>query len=245
MSKLHEIIAVAAGKKGEVEKQVTEVYKLVQKPELFDGIQKSYRPLSEDGEKLPSERKNVQIRTNEVVDLVSELWAGLFDVTFTLDCGNQIAKGDVIVNGQSLATDIPVPTLLFLEKQLKDVKTFIEKLPTPDPSEQWSWDGNSACLTTPPVETARTKKTQRAIVKYPATEQHPAQTEMITEDVLAGYWTTVKQTAKMSGDDKVAALKRVTALIDAVKTARERANSIDVEQKKLGVAILSYVFGGK
>lgn len=245
MQKLHEIIAVASGKKGEAEKQITDVYKVIQKPDLFDGIVRTYRPLADDGERLPAERKNVQLQTGSVVVAVKEVWTNLFDVTFTLDVGNTIAKADVVVDGKTLIADCPVPTLLFLEKQLKDVKSFIEKLPTPDPSDQWVWDANAGCLATPPVETARTKKTQRAIVKFPATVEHPAQTEMITEDVLAGYWTTVKQTAKMSADDKTAATKRASALIDAVKTARERANSVDVEQKKMGDAVLSFIFGGK
>lgn len=246
MSKLHEIIAVASGKKGEVEKEITEVYKQIQKPDLFDGIQRTYRPIAEDGEKLPAERKNVQLKTDAVIAEVVQKWTDLFDVTLTLDAGNQIAKGDVTVNGgAAIIEGVPVPTLLFLEKHLKDVKTFIEKLPTPDPSEQWVHDPNSGSLVTPPVDTARTKKSARAIVKYPATEQHPAQTEMIVEDILAGYWTTVKQTTKISADKKEAMLRRASAMIDAVKTARERANSVEVEQRKMGSAVLSYIFGGK
>lgn len=51
--KLCEVIAVASGKKGDVEKAVTEIYHKFQKPDLFDGLQRTYRPRTDDGESLP------------------------------------------------------------------------------------------------------------------------------------------------------------------------------------------------
>lgn len=38
-------------------------------------------------------------------------------------------------------------------------------------------------------------------------------------------------------------LERVENLQDAVKQAREQANSTEVEQEKVGEALLKYVFG--
>ena len=143
------------------------------------------------------------------------------------DAGNQIAKADIEVDGVVLAKDVPVPTLLFLEKQFGDVKAFLEKIPVPDPAERWAHDSSSGLLATEPVKTGRTKKVQKPIVLFPATEQHPAQTQLITEDVLAGYWTTIRYTHRVSADKKSAALGRVGKLLDAVKVARERANSTD------------------
>lgn len=244
MPKLHEIIAVATGKKADVEREVTDAYKLIQRDGVFDGLHKTYAPAVEGGETLPDERKNIQVRSADVIDAVSEMWTGLFDIVLTQDSGNQLAKADIVVGGKDIVENVPVPTLLFLEKQLQNVKSFIEKLPTPDPAEQWSQDANTSSLVTSPTRTARTKKTQKAIVKYPHTEHHPAQTEMVTEDVLAGYWTTIKQTARVPSDRKIAMLKRVSQLIDAVKTARERANSIAVEDRRMGNAIFSFIFGG-
>lgn len=242
MPKLHELVAVLTGKKGDAQKKVTDVYHKLDKPDLFDGLRKTYQPVAEDGEKLPSESKNPQVTVAKVIDDSVEHWMNLFDSTLMVDLGNQIAKGDVEVGGKVVAKDVPVPTLLFLEKQLGDVKAFLERLPTPDAAERWTHDAATGMLSTDPVQTTRTKKVQKAIVKYPATPEHPAQTEMVTEDVLAGYWTTIRYTTRVSADKKAAALKRVGELIDAVKVARERANTVDVPRREIGGGLLWFVF---
>lgn len=243
MPKLHEIIAVTSGKKGDAEKAVTETYHLVQKPDLFDGLAKTYRPIDEGGENLPPESKHPQMNLKELVASAVKKWEELFDLTLTLDAGNQVAKGNVEVDGLKLE-DVPVPTLLFLEKQLGDIKAFIGKLPVPDPAERWKLDASQGMLATDPVQTSRTKKLQKPIVLYPATDKHPAQTQLVTEDVLAGFWTTIKYTTRLSADLKAAMLDRVGKLLDAVKTARERANAIDVTKRKMGETLLTYIFNG-
>lgn len=242
MSKLHEIVAVATGKKAEAQKLVTDAYHTLQKPDVFDGLRKTYRPIDEGGEMLPPESKNPQANLGKIVEGAKEKWRELFDLTFQLDVGNQIAKADVEVDGKVLAKDLPVPTLLFLEKQLTDVRLFLEKLPIPDPAERWTPNANTGGLSTEPIQTGRTKKVQKALVLYPATEQHPAQTQLVTEDVLAGYWTTIKYTDRVQADKKSEAMARVSRLIDAVKVARERANATEVTKREMGGALLDFVF---
>lgn len=242
MAKLHEIVAVATGKKAEAQKYVTDAYHLLQKPDVFDGLRKTYQPLEEGGEVLPPESKNPQANLGKIVEGAKAKWEELFDLTLQLDAGNQVAKADVEVDGQVVARDLPVPTLLFLEKQLTDVRSFIEKIPVPDPAERWSPNANTGGLSTEPAKTGRTKKVQKALVLYPATEQHPAQTQLITEDVLAGYWTTIKYTDRVQADKKSTALARASKLLDAVKVARERANATDVPKKEMGGALLGFVF---
>lgn len=60
---------------------------------------------------------------------------------------------------------------------------------------------------------------------FPATEQHPAQTQLITEDVFVGTWSTIKISGAISHNDKQKLLDRVEELIIAVKSAREEANA--------------------
>ena len=242
MPKLHEIVAIATGKKTEAQKYVTDAYHLLQKADVFDGLRKTYQPLEEGGEQLPPESKNPQANLGKIVEGAKEKWSELFDLTLRLDAGNQIAKADVEVDGQVVAKDVPVPTLLFIEKQLTDVRSFIEKLPVPDPAERWSPNANTGGLSTEPTKTGRTKKVQKALVLYPATEQHPAQTQLVTEDVLAGYWTTIKYTDRVQADKKSAAMTKVSKLLDAVKIARERANATEVPAREMGGALLNFVF---
>lgn len=241
--KLCEVIAVATGRKGETQKAVTEMYHKLQKGELFDGLSRTYKPRDEDGEALPGEQKSPQLRVKDLIGEASDKWAELFDVTLTLDAGNCTAKSDIVVDDVVVMAQVPVTTLLFLEKQLGDVKSFISKIPVPDPSLTWQHDANQDLLATAPIQTVRTQKKQKAIVLYDATDKHPAQTQLITEDVSAGDWTVIHYTSRISTRERNKMLDRVNKLIDAVKTARERANSIHVPKLKGGADLLKFVFG--
>ena len=242
--KLCEIIAVVSGKKGEVDKAVTESYHKFQKGELFDGLSRTYRPRTEDGEQLPPEAKQPQLRAKDLVVEACSRWSELFDLTLTLDHGNCLARGDILSDdGKAIASDVPVSTLLFLEKQLANIHAFVNKLPTPDPAEVWKHDGAQDLLATAVRQTARTKKVQKPLVLFPATPEHPAQTQLVTEDIVAGDWSQTLFTSRIPASQKNEILDRVTKLQDAVKVARERANSIEVEKKKIGESVLSYVFG--
>lgn len=241
--RLHEVVALLAGAKPRTQKRVSELYKLVQKPELFDGLERVYQPAEDGGEQLPPETKRPQLRVQAVLTEMLEMWGRHVSLANTLDAGNREAAGDIIVAGVTVAHNVPIPTLLMLEKQLTDVRTFIEALPTPDPAEQWELDPAQDMLATRQVTTARTRKVQRPLVLYPATPEHPAQTQIIQEDVLAGYWNSRKYTTRLTRGEQAAMLARVEALIDAVKTARERANSVNVEMGTLGSLLLSYIRG--
>lgn len=241
--KLNEVVAVSAGRKSAVQKAVTEAYQKIQKEALFDGISRTYKPRDEVGEQLPSERKDVQQRANDIVRDVVGHWSELFDVTLTQDMGNTQARGTVAIDGQTILDNIPVTTLLLLEKQLHDVETFVAALPTPDPAERWHFDAQQDCQATEPFQTVRTKKVPKAFVKYEATKEHPAQVETFHEDLAVGDWTTIKYTARMPAQAKREALERIKRLADAVKVAREQANAIEIEKQRCGAAVFSYIFG--
>ena len=55
MPKLNQIIAIANGKKAAATAAITEIYKVLQKPDLFGGFTRVYQPNDDEGEKLPSE----------------------------------------------------------------------------------------------------------------------------------------------------------------------------------------------
>jgi hypothetical protein len=245
--KLHEFLAVLSGKKGEIAKVISEIYKQIQKPDLYDGLRRTYQPakaVESGGELLPPENKPARENLKDHIAKAVSGWRELIDLVATVDAGNQQAKADLVIGGRTIDKDVPVTTLLFLEKQLTDVRTFIDTLPTPDTAETWIRDPVSGMLVTEPTQTRRTEKVQRPIVLFPATPEHPAQTQLITEDVTAGTWTAVKSTTKVTRPAKEAALARVDALLAEVKMARERANSISVESRKTGELIMKEVFDG-
>src|SRR5690606_21679245 len=117
--------------------ELTETYKKLQKPTLFEGISRTYQPLDEDGETQPAEKKNVQFKAHEAIAEARAALVDLFDVTATQDWANCEAKADVRVDNAKVLEQVPVTYLLFLEKQLTDLGTFVGTIPTLDSGETW------------------------------------------------------------------------------------------------------------
>jgi hypothetical protein len=243
--KLNQIIAITAGKKGQAHKTITDAYQALQKAGPLEGISRTYKPRDDDGEPLPPEKKLVQFKVSDAIESVTAALTELFDIVATQDAANCLARANVVVDGTPLLKNVPVTTLLFLEKQLVDLHTFVEKLPTLDPGEAWSYNEDVDHYASEPYQTTKTKKILKNHVKAEATKEHPAQVETYTEDVVVGYWTTVKFSGAVPAREKNEKLQRVRKLQEAVKSAREEANSADVELKKLGAAVLQYVFGAR
>lgn len=242
MPKLNQIIAVEKGVKSKSYAELTDAHHAVQKAPLLSGITRTYQPKDEEGEQLPPESTRVQVRTEEVLRGIAATLTKLFDVTAAKDATNCVAKANVVVDDTTLLTDVPVSYLLFLEKQLTDMQTFIRKLPVLDAAESWSFNDSADCWSTDPVRTIRTKKVPRNHVKAEATEKHPAQVEVYYEDVAIGYWTTVKFSGALPAKRISEILERVEKLQQAVKFAREEANGTQAVDRKVGEKVFGYLF---
>ncbi|MEV4097330.1 hypothetical protein [Streptosporangium saharense] len=243
MTKLNQILAVEKGVKSDVQRKVTDAYHTVQKTPLLSGISRSYQPIDDEGEQLPPESTRVQVQAESVLKEVGASLTRLFDVTATKDWANCAAKADVRIDGDVLLADVPVTYLLFLEKQLTDLHTFIAKLPTLDPSETWALDGNTDTWRTEPVKTTRTKKVPRNHVLAEATDKHPAQVQVYNEDVVVGYWTKVTFSGALPQRRVNELLTRVQKLQDAVKYAREEANGTEITDRRIGEKVFAYLLG--
>ncbi|MEU5884000.1 hypothetical protein [Spirillospora sp. NPDC047279] len=242
-TKLNQIIAVEKGVKSKSFQDLTEAHHSVQKAPLLSGISRTYQPKDEEGEQLPPESTRVQVKVDDVLRQLGTSLTRLFDVTATKDWANCVARADVTVDGTTLVRDAPVTYLLFLEKQLKDLHTFVRKLPVLDAAETWNHDASTDVWRTEPVRTVKTKKVPRNHVKAEATEKHPAQVEVYYEDVPVGYWTTVKFSGALPAQRVNELLERVDKLQDAVKFAREEANGTEIADQRVGEAVLGYLFG--
>jgi hypothetical protein len=243
MAKLNQIIAVEKGVKSGSLRELTDAHHALQKPALLAGISRTYQPKDEEGEQLPPESTRVQVKTEDVLRQTATVLTRLFDVTATKDWANCSAKADVMVDGRALLRDVPVSYLLFLEKQLVDLHTFVKKLPLLDAAEDWTFEESADCWRTDQVRTIRTKKVPRNHVKAEATEKHPAQVEVYYEDIPVGYWTTVKFSGALPARRVNALLDRVEKLQHAVKFAREEANGAEVTDQTTGEVVFGYLFG--
>lgn len=242
MPKLNQILAIEKGVKTRVYAQISDLHKATQKPSLMNGFEKNYQRKEEEGENYPPESQKVQYDHKNVTRQIAESLAELFDITATKDFANCRTKADVVVDGKVLLKGAPATYLLFLEKQLSDLQTFFQKMSELDSSSDWALDVSTEMYKTETMQTQRTKKVQRPIVLYDATEHHPAQTQLITEDVVVGHWTTVKTSGAIPKPQKKALLSRIDKLSNAVKFAREQANSAEVELRHVGRDVLDYLF---
>jgi len=64
----------------------------------------------------------------------------------------------------------------------------------------------------------------------------------VTEDVLAGTWSTIKYAGALPAQRVNEILKRVEDLQKAVKFARETANGQEVDEVKVGEKLFAYLF---
>lgn len=241
--KLNQILAVRKGVQGDTHKLVTELHRQVQKPALLSGISRSYQPLNDDDPALPGESTRVQLLAADALIELGKHLARLFDVNAAIDWTNQHARADLVIDEQVLIPECPATYLLFLEKQLVDIETFIRKLPVLDPSDTWTFDATANAFATPAIRTTKTTKVMRNHVLAEATDKHPAQVQPYTEDTIVGYWQTTKFSGAMPAAELAILLERVTGMTRAVKFARETANLHEVIDPKPGRAVLDYLIG--
>lgn len=242
MTRLNQIVALELGVKQEAEKAREAARNKSSLLPQMAGIARTYTPKDDDGDSLPPESTRVQISVAQIIGELGPSLERLFDLVATKETANRSAVADVVVDGVTLARDVPVTVLLFLERQLGELKGFVSLLPVLEAAETWQED-EPGIYRTPPRHTVRTVKLPKAFVKYEATKEHPAQVDAYTEDKLVGQWETVKFSGAIDVRDKLAILDRIRKVTAAVLQAREHANSIEITDVKLGEDVLGYVFG--
>jgi hypothetical protein len=241
MTRLNQLLAIEKGVKEQSKKDLTELHRTSQKEDLYDGLSRVYEPLDEEGERFPSESKIVQQRVEEVLDQVGDIQAKLMDVVAAKDLTNCGATSDVTVDGLVIP-GVPATHLLWLEKRLEDIHTFVSKLPTLDPAVIWKEDTSQSCMVAAPVQTHKTKKLPRNHVKAEATDKHPAQVEVYLEDKVVGNWTSIRYSGRISLERKNKLLERIRVLQSAVKQGREQANMKEVNKVEIGKTIMDWLF---
>jgi hypothetical protein len=150
----------------------------------------------------------------------------------------------VKIGGTVLLPNVPAGYLLFLENQLTALRGIVQRLPVLDPAEDWHWDGNKGVYVTEQTRKAREIRVPQVQVLYEATKEHPAQVRPYETAKPVGDWTTVKMSGALPADKVEEILDRITTLAEAVKYAREQANSIDVTDRKAGAAVFAYLLNG-
>lgn len=243
MAKLNQIIALEKGVKSKGQQALTGAHNTMKRVSGFSGLSRVYTPKDDDGDRYPAESTRVQNTVGDVIGNILGDLTRMYDVVLTKDAANQIAKADIVVDGAVIASKVPVTYLLWLEKQLVDLHTFFVKLPVLDADELWNLDPSTNWFRTDPVSTGRTKKVYKNHVLAEATKDHPAQVQVYTEDITVGSWSTTKFSGAIPAPDRQVLVERVEKLAEAVKVAREEANSLTVTDHKVGESVFAFLLG--
>lgn len=245
MTQLNQIVAIEDSVRKDAERGQTDAYQATEKDAIFGGISRTYEPINDEGDRLPSESVKVIANVEQLLEDYARASVRFYDVRLTKEGANTAARTDLVVDdGITIAKDVPVTYLIQLEKELTRFKLFLTKLPLLDPAENWHADSASGVYVTDEKQTHRTNKVPKAFVAYQATDKHPAQVQVFHEDVIVGYWTTKKFSGRIPATRREELLERVGKLIEAVKLAREEANRTEVIDRKIGDKLFGYILNG-
>jgi len=241
---LHEVLAVEAGLKNTMAESIKEARDTFGKRrEHFNGHNRKYTPLNEDGLAFDDENKEVVTTVADKLDFVQENIVRALDCLYQKELANTKACADIIVDGVKLAENVPATFLLNLESRFKDVRDMYAAIPTLEPGRPWKEDETQDNTYTADGGTKyKTEKVQDVIVKYPATDKHPAQTEMVSLDKNIGSWKTTYFSGALTPLEKSKLLAKIDTLLRAIKQARMRANEQKVDDKaQLGALLFDFI----
>jgi hypothetical protein len=244
MGKMHELLAVEKAIVGNLNRDSEESIHVLKKSSNFLKEAKSKRHFAEDDKKLDEDSQTDIVTT--VPDRITWHMGHLdkfLDIQVQKDTTNQKAVADVIIDGQVILTQVPATTLLMMETKLGvDLRKVFEAIPTLDANQPWEFDSMQRLWKAEPPVTFVTKKTMKAVVLAPATDKHPAQVKEVSEDVPVAKITRTVYSGMITSAQKAELLGRLDTLVNAIKTARQRANAVEVASvKDFGEKLTGYL----
>jgi len=181
---------------------------------------------------------------------IAALWTKAIDNSYAVAEGNMTARGDVVLdNGAVLLQAVPATALLELEKRAGEIRELLMAIPTLDPAKGFRLDParGRGIFQAREVTKTRTQKLQEPIVLFPATPEHPAQTQLVSIDRPTGQIQEQEWSGLITPADKGVLLERAEELQRALKAALHRANSVQMPEALpvCGRRIFDFVFEGR
>lgn len=242
-NKLHELLAVEADRKHKAVQAIGEARKTFTKQDVqFDGMVKKYVPLEENAEQIPDEVKEIVLTVPQKLRAMREIVTAGLDANLSKEETNAAhrAKAELKV-GETDFGELSATSLLALESQLSRLRELYANLPTLDHTKRWEFDAQNNVYRTPVEVKFRSVKRPKVIVKYEATEKHPAQTELMQLNFQVGKYETTYTSGRVSSAQKATLLKRLDTLLEAIKVARAKANQAEVKNIKLADKIFDFL----
>lgn len=250
-TQLHEILAVETGlgeTANRVQKGTTQT--LESKRSIFSGLTKEHVIFGEEKQHLKQATEIVEVQDTVAEQLsfaakeISQYW----DVILQKEEANQRAKADIIINGEVIAANVPAIVLLSMEKKLNSLLGMYNVIPTLDAARSWSpspeYSKANVFRTAHAVETQQTETVKDWKEVSAATKEHKAQLAEVVKTNIVGKYIRFDYSGCISSFDKAEKLARLTALIKAVKQARQRANTVEVNSSlRFGMDLFNYING--
>ena len=248
---LHELLAVESTLSetaNRVQKDTTKT--LSTKETIFSGMVKAHVLFDESLQHLTQavESKEVQSTVTEQLDYAAGEISRYWDVTLQKEDANQKAKADIVIGDTVIAKDIPSIVLLSMEKKLSSLLALYNAIPTLDAAKSWIIaEGYSVANV---FVTKNQRENQQSVVEKlwvevsPATKEFKAQLVQQEKTTVVGKFVIDEFSGALTSLDKAEKIQRLTNLIRAVKTARQRANTQIVDtEKTFATALFSYING--
>lgn len=245
-TKLYEILAVDRDRAKAAETLSTEsMNTFAKKPHLFRGRSQSVTYLdpareAENVEVSEAVNDTVMGNLNYLAEFVGKHW----DTMLSKEEGNTVAFADVIVDGVTLVERVPSTWLLGMEQRLAGFRTVLLAIPTLDPALSWHEDPDTGVgiyrAETP--TRFKTEKVRDFKTVAPATDRHPAQVVELTSDRNVARIEEVAFSGMLTPYRKAALIARLDTLIAAVRTARQRANDVEVSDRKVAKTMFGWLF---
>jgi hypothetical protein len=244
---LGQIIAVEKAARQKDNTEGGRIKRDVQKEVFIRGKRKTYTPDDNDApdyDRPADLYEPVHLRVEDALREARKYAVPAINTTGTKDRTNTEAVADLVVNGRTIAVDLSVPHLLWLEGWLAEWKSFISVLPVLDPAHRWAPNESTGLYESEPEVTARNLKEKTPLVLIAPTQYQPGVAETYMKETHVGTYTTTILSGAVSKDRKQQLLDRFHDLSLAVREAVAVANRTPaVEETAEGDALMDYLLG--
>jgi len=246
-ARLHAILAVEGDLAGKSKMVLAETVKVFQRGDMFQGHTRTLKMIDENRsheEEAGGERHALPTTVGKRLDYTAKAVTRYLDAYYQKERTNQIAKADIIVDGTVIASEVPATALLGLEKRLHEIRGVYEVMPTLDQGIEWEEDpsqGDGVWRNKYPDVRSKTEKLVTVVSLAAATKEHKEQVQTVTKDVPVGKFTTCTISGMVTSAEKAVRIGKVDQLIQAVKQARTRANSVAVVEGEIGKKLFDFI----
>ncbi len=248
MAKLHALLAATPSLKTQADKTRTDLMATFKhKPHHFSEKRVTYVPFKEGEEPVVESQLDLQTTVPGELQWIAPFLVRSLDAAYNVEEANMIARADVIMDDATFIAGVPATALLELEKRMKELQDFVTSIPTLDPASGFRPDPDKGpyVFKARDETKVRTKKIAKPLELSPATKEHPAQVQLVTEDTAIGKIVTLEWSGLITTAAKGLMLERVEQLARAIKQALSAANSMELPKNglKIGDTIINFVFG--